>query len=65
MDWVKRLRTGGDLEDSLFQVAGKEQYQGFQFELSVEGNMDTVFFQDLKNRINPPPPKEPIPMPEF
>jgi len=65
MDWVKRLRTGGDLEDSLFQVAGKEQYQGFQFELSVEGNMDTVFFQDLKNRINPPPPKEPIPMPDY
>lgn len=65
MQWVKQLNHGNDFEDSLFQISGKEQYRGFQFPLSVEDNIDRVFFQKLENRINPPLPAQAMPMPEF
>jgi hypothetical protein len=65
IDWVKQLIQGSGFEDSLYQVAGKETYKGFQFGLSTENNGDTVFIQMLENKINPPPPPEAMPMPEF
>ncbi|MGJ8663981.1 MAG: hypothetical protein ACSHWU_10030 [Marinicella sp.] len=65
MQWVKQLHHGDDFEDSLYQISGKEQYRGFQFSLSAEDNIDTVFFQKLENKINPPEPPASMPMPEL
>jgi len=65
IDWVKQLGQGSEFEDALYQVAGKEQYKGFQFLLSIENNGHTVFIQDLNNKINPPLPKIEIPLPEI
>lgn len=65
MDWVKRLHTGNAFENSVFQVAGEAQYTGFQFELSTDDNMDTVFFQALENKINPYPVEVKMPEPDF
>ncbi len=65
MQWVKQLHTGGDFENSEFQVAGEAQYTGFLFELSTTNNMDTVFFQALENKINPFPVKVEMPEPDF
>lgn len=65
IDWVKQLSQGSEFEDSLYQVAGREQYQGFQFMLSTENNGHTVFIQKLKIKINPPMPKIEIPLPEI
>ncbi|WP_223787651.1 hypothetical protein [Marinicella meishanensis] len=65
MQWVKQLHAGGELENSVFQVAGTAQYTGFQFELSTTDNMDTVFFQALENKINPYPIDVKMPEPDF
>ena len=65
IDWVKQLSQGSDYADALYQVAGREQYQGFQFMLSVENNGHTVFIQNLKTKINPPMPIIDIPLPEI
>jgi len=65
MQGVKRLHSGNEFENSVFQVAGEAQYTGFQFELSTIDNMDTVFFQALENKINPYPVKVEMPEPDF
>ncbi len=65
IDWVKQLSQGSEFEDALYQIAGREQYQGFQFLLSVENNGHTVFIQNLATKISPPMPKIEIPLPEI